>query len=184
MPPAAIGTQWARCPLPFEWREHYHGVFRRRSSCESPGTLAIFGNYCDHPRKSTYVSIASIHSCAGCLCAYDARHSSLLRIRPSSGHVDAFHLPLEADGYARLVAWHENLVIFAEGGQEREVLGELGHVQKATNRRSAWWFNFLWETLRWVLSGSLTTHAIGLCRGHVTETPSWAVIGACRGRFG
>lgn len=86
------------------------------------------------PRKSTYISIASIHSCAGCLCAYDARHSSLLRIRPSSGHVDAFHLPLEAEGYTRLVAWHENLVIFAEGGQEREVLGELGNYQKATNR--------------------------------------------------
>lgn len=43
MPPAAIGTQWAWRPLPFEWREHYHGIFWRRSSCASPGTgtLAI-----------------------------------------------------------------------------------------------------------------------------------------------
>lgn len=121
------------------------------------------------PRKSTYISIASIHSCAGCLCAYDARHSSLLRIRPSSGHVDAFHLPLEAEGYTRLVAWHENLVIFAEGGQEREVLGELGNFQKATNRHRA---HGGLISLGWALSGSLTTHALGLYRGHVTEIPS------------
>ncbi len=108
---------------------------------------AISGNYSNHPRKSTYISIASIHSCAGCLYAYDARHSSLLRIRPSSGQIDAFHLPLDAEGYTRLVAWHENLVIFAEGGQEREVLGELGNFQKATSRQGcpqgAWCLNFL-----------------------------------------
>ena len=115
--------------------EHYHGIFWRRSSCASPGTgtLAISGNYCDHPPlnplRLTSQSPQSI-AVQGCLCAYDARHSSLLRIRPSSGHVDAFHLPLEAEGYTRLVAWHQNLGDLCWRGAGEGSLGRVGKLSE------------------------------------------------------
>lgn len=57
-------------------------------------------------------------STAGCLCAYDARQGSLLRIWPRSGEAEAFQLTLASPGAVKLQPWHGELLIYAEGGQE------------------------------------------------------------------
>lgn len=54
----------------------------------------------------------------GCLCAYDARQGSLLRIWPRSGEAEAFQLTLASHGAVKLQPWHGELLIYAEGGQE------------------------------------------------------------------
>ena len=63
-------------------------------------------------------------STAGCLCAYDARQGSLLRIWPRSGEAEAFQLTLASHGAVKLQPWHGELLIYAEGGQERSWVGE------------------------------------------------------------
>lgn len=63
-------------------------------------------------------------STAGCLCAYDARQGSLLRIWPRSGEAEAFQLTLASHGAVKLQLWHGELLIYAEGGQERSWVGE------------------------------------------------------------
>ena len=83
----------------------------------------------------------------GCLCAYNARLGSLLRIRPRSGEAEAFQLTLASHGAVKLQPWHSQLLIYAEGGQELVVAMEGAAARLEVQLQLAWKVvKYYWNT--------------------------------------
>lgn len=79
--------------------------------------LAVHGHRALHGATGNNTAMVALPG-SGCLCAYDARQGSLLRIWPCSGEAEAFQLTLASPGAVKLQPWHGELLIYAEGGQE------------------------------------------------------------------